>query len=193
MKKHSLGSICRMYFGPPGMGKTTLAARLAVKYLRKGIIVYSNFPCKGCLRLDSLDIGNYELRDCICIIDEAGIDFNNRDWKKFSKEATSYVKLHRHYNTGFIFLSQGWDDCDKKIRTICSEYFYLSKLGPFTLIRQMKKRVGVDDITKQIIDEYFKLGLLFGGLSIFFRPLYYKYFDSWSAPVLPSYKREPWA
>lgn len=184
-------ALCQMYFAPPGAGKTTLAAAKARYFLRKGFAVFTNFPCYGCFEMDSGEIGKYHYKG-VCIIDEAGIDFNNRDWKKFTKEANQYVKLHRHYHTNFLFFSQGWDDCDKKIRTLCTEYFYLKKLGPFTFYRLMAKRVGVDDMTKQIIDEYYKVKFFRGGIHFIFRPKYYKYFDSWDAPPLPPAPRKLW-
>lgn len=176
---------CKMYFGSPGTGKTTLGVKLAVSAIRDGIKVYTNFPCVGALQLDTLKIGSHQYENALCIVDEAGLDFSNRSWKSFPKETMAYVKLHRHYNTSFIFLSQGWDDCDKKIRTICTEYYNLKKIFGLTFIRQIGRRIGIDDTSKQIIDEYFKVNLFFGGLHCFIRKPYYKYFDSWEAPVLP--------
>lgn len=180
-------SYCHMFFGPPGSGKTTVAVKIAQKYISQNVKVFTNFPCKGAYQLDTTNLGTFEYRDAVLLIDEAGIDFNNRNWKSFSQKTTEYVKLHRHYNTTLIFFSQGWDDCDKKIRTICTRYFYLKKVGPFTLAREVCKKVGIDEMTKQIIDEYAKRSALFAhGVRITYRPKYYKYFDSWEAPQLPA-------
>mgnify|MGYP001078006075 CR=1 FL=1 len=181
-----------MYFGAPGCGKSTYAAKLVRQCVKSNTPVYTNFPCKGALRLDVSSIGVQDLRDCLVIIDEAGIVYNNREFKSFPKPALEFFKLHRHYGVSLVFLSQGWDDCDKKIRNLCTSYFNMSKLGPFTFIRRFAKRVGVDQDSKQIIDEYFKVSLLSGGLHFLFRPLYYKMFDSWDAPALMRRVDRPW-
>ena len=90
-----------------------------------------------------------------------------------------------------IFLSQGWDDCDKKIRTLCTEYFFLRRLGPFTLIRRIQKTIDIDD-QGQIIDKYQFAGLFSRGLSFIYRPRFYHLFDSWDAPSLDDYHRDFW-
>lgn len=187
-------ALCQMYFAPPGAGKTTLAVAKAQKFLRQGRTVFTNFPCFGCYKLDSGNIGKYQFKNAVVIVDEAGIDFNNRDWKKFSKETTQYVKLHRHYGTDMLFFSQGWEDCDKKIRDLCTEYFYLWKVGktPLTIYRLIAKRIGVDSTTKQIIDEYYKVSPFRSGVHFLWRSKWYKFFDSWDAPVLPSPPLELW-
>lgn len=177
-------SYMKMYFGAPGCGKSTHAARLAVRSLRKGIKVYSNFPIKGTYQLDIGEIGVKHFENCLMIIDEAGIAYNNRDYKEFPKAALRFFKMHRHYKVSCVFYSQGWDDCDKKIRTLCQAWYNMKKLGPITFIREFCKRVDVDKETHQIIDEYFKTGFFKGGLHFIFRLPYYKYFDSWDAPKL---------
>lgn len=187
-------AVCWMIFGPPGCGKTTLAVKYAQQALKNGRKVYTNFPCKDCLRLETDKIGLNQYRNALCIVDEAGIDFNNRDFKKFPKHTMEYAKLHRHYGTDFIFLSQGWDDCDKKLRTLCSQYYYLGKIGPVTYVRRIRKRVGVDEQSHDIVDAYLIPHFWSrNALAFCFRPAWYRYFDSWHAPTLPDAPETPWS
>lgn len=186
-------AFCYMVFGSPGTGKTTLAVKYAQQALKKGIKVFTNFPCSGCFQLITDEIGIKQYPNSLCIIDEAGIDFNNRDYKKFPRHTLEYFKLHRHYNTSFICLSQGWDDCDKKIRTLCSQYYYLGKIGLLTFVRRIKKRVGVDDTTHDIVDAYVVPHIFQkDALSFCWRPRWYKYFNSWEAPKLPDAEEKEW-
>ena len=184
---------CHMVFGAPGTGKTTYAVAMARKAIKKKWKVFTNFPCEDAFRVDSNMIGKLQIRDALVLIDEAGIDFNNRNWKSLPTEFIEYMKLHRHYGTSFVFFSQGWDDCDKKIRTLCTKYYNLKKLGPLTVCRELRKRVGIDEATKQIIDEYFKVPFVIKGISFCWRPRWYRFFDSWDAPVLTDYPAVPWS
>jgi hypothetical protein len=50
----------------------------------------------------------------------------------------------------------------------------------WTLIQPIKKRVGIDEISKQIIDEY-RFAIPFSW-RFFLRPRWFKYFNSWWIP-----------
>ena len=113
----------------------------------------------------------------------------------------AWFKLHRHFGVDVNVYSQSWDDVDITLRRLADRYFYLRKIGPFTLSRRVYKTVMVDDTTHQIIDGYrmergiwlllqplrlFGLGNIFSGLrgwGLTFRPFYYKYFDTHSVPA----------
>lgn len=111
-----------IYFGVPGSGKTTYAAYLAKQAQRESIIirlcrrfpcrfthwilsgsnwkraypVWSNVPIQGTYQLNAKsDIGVYMIQDGKMIIDEAGVEFNNRDYKAFPKSAIRFFKYHR--------------------------------------------------------------------------------------------------
>ena len=127
--------IVSIYFGVPGSGKTTYAAYLARHDIRRGIPVWSNVPITGCYQLDpKTDIGTY-----------------------FSKKSLYFYKYHRHYQLAIDVFSQGFDDMDKKIRTLAQKLYVVKKglLPWFIHRRQIKKRVGINDMSKEIIDEYY--------------------------------------
>lgn len=156
-KKCKIPHILSIYFGVPGSGKTTFAAWLAKRDLRRGGKVWSNVPITGAYKLDPKeDIGQYMICDGRVIIDEAGIEYNNRDFKKFSEESLYFYKYHRHYELAIDVFSQGFDDMDKKIRTLAQRLYVVKKslLPWFVYRRQIRKRVGVNEYTKDIIDEY---------------------------------------
>jgi len=158
-KKNKLPpQILSIYFGVPGAGKTTFAAWLAKKDLKRGVPVWSNVPISGTYRLDpKCDIGVYMIAEGRVIIDEAGIEYNNRDFKQFSKNALYFYKYHRHYQLAIDVFSQGFDDMDKKIRVLAQKLYVVKRslLPWFVYRRQIKKRVGINDMTKEIIDEYY--------------------------------------
>lgn len=174
-----------IYFGSPGSGKTTFAAYLASQALKKGIPVYSNVPIKGCFEIKKSDIGYVHLENALLIWDEAGIDFDNRNFKSnFTYEQVRWFKLYRHYKMQIAIFSQSFEDMDKKLRVL-SNHQYLVKHIPllpyFPFRRTINKYIGINEDTKQVQDSYefvpFSRKFILG-----FR--YWKMFDSYSAPHL---------
>lgn len=156
-KKYKIPHVLSIYFGVPGSGKTTFAAWLVKQDLRHGGKVWSNVPITGAYVLNPKeDIGNNMIHDGRVIIDEAGIEYNNRDFKEFSKKALYFYKYHRHYETAVDIFSQGFDDMDKKIRTLAQRLYVVKKsILPWFVYRQrIRKKVGINEVSKDIIDEY---------------------------------------
>lgn len=189
-----------LYFGLPGCGKTTLLAKFAKNYLKKGYKVYGNVPLAlpGYVCIDNSCIGRYMLADCIILIDEGTLFADNRGYKSFPPELVQFFLLHRHYNVDVIIFTQQWDGVDKKIRVITDRVYYVYK-GVFTggfLSKYYRIPYGIiipdpkkSDSEKlgEIVQGYCKPSLLkrlFCG-GIIFRPLYYRYFNSWDRPELP--------
>lgn len=177
--------ILSIYFGVPGAGKTTFAAWLAKRDLKKGFNVWSNVPITGTYKLDPLaDIGKHMICDGRVIIDEAGIEYNNRDFKTFSKEQLKFYKYHRHYELAVDVFSQGYDDMDKKIRTLAQRLYVVKRslLPWFIKRKRIGKRVGINEVSKEIIDEYYFVPL---STHYIFSPVLWKMFNTVSRDPLP--------
>lgn len=188
----SVGYQFNVYFGVPGSGKTTFAAWIARKANKQGIPVYSNVPIIGTFKLDPKeDLGKYMLEKCVLIIDEAGIEFDNRRFKDFPDRATRFFKLHRHHKVHVHVFSQKHNDFDKKMRDLATRYYILNKsLLPFLIHRvTYSVQIGVNDMTQEWTDKYQKMPLSHKWV---FAPVLWIMFDSWEAPRLPQKSWETW-
>lgn len=188
----------RTFFGSPGCGKTTTAVKLLVKARKRYSHQYANFyhtvPGAGVANLSGL--GQWSFRPgSYIVVDEAGIEYNNRKYNDLPQHTIAWYKLHRHYRCDVDIFSQSWDDMDKTIRRLTNELWYMYRIGPWTLCRRVYRRVTVDKNTEQIIDGYkmasmlwlliwpLQLGWPFDKkFTLTFRPFYYRYFDSWDTP-----------
>lgn len=176
----------KIYFGVPGSGKTTLAARIVLRNLKRGIPTFTNVPIKGGLFYDSSVIGHVDLSDAEMIIDEAGIHYNSRLYKSMPKEQIEWFKLSRHYGIRNIHIfSQSYEDMDITLRRLADEIYVVKRtLIPFLFCtRRICVKVGIDEDTHQIIDQYF---FQFLGFRFYWGFHFWHMFDSWSAPDLPS-------
>ena len=189
-----------LFFGLPGCGKTTLLTKFSKQFVRQGFNVYGNVHLKvdGYTYIDNDCIGKYLLRDGKILVDEATLFANSRDYKNFSTALLQYVVQHRHFNIDLYFFSQRWNSLDLNIRTITDSVYYLYKPSVFgkwfTRYYRIPYGVIIPDPKKsdsqklgEIIQGYckpsFLQSLTQGGF--LFRPLYYKYFDSWEIYDLP--------
>ena len=178
-----------LYFGIPGAGKSTFAAYLAKKDMKKGRKVWSNFGITGAYKVDREDIGRVMIHDGRLIIDEAGLEYDNRKMAMKDHEIYFY-KYHRHYQLDVDFFSQGLD-VDIKIRKL-ARHIYLIKpsLIPFFIVRkEIGRRVGISEVTKEIIDEYFWVPF---GSKWIFAPAVWKLFNTYSRKELPEKVWETW-
>lgn len=196
------------YFGNPGVGKTTLGVKLARNALRirkarkrKYEHAYCNFDvsARGVKQCSFDGIGDWTFpQNSFVVLDEAGIEFNNRSFKLMPKKAIEWFKLHRHYKVDVVVFSQSWEDMDITIRRLSNQLWHMRRLGPWTICRRVYKFVTVDENTKQIIDGYRMasplwllvlplqwVGLLPKTWTMTFRPFYYRFFDSWKVPDTP--------
>ena len=125
------------------------------------------------------------------IIDEAGIEYNNRDFKEFSKKQLYFYKFHRHYELAVDIFSQGYDDMDKKIRTLAQKLYVVKRtLLPWFICRkEIKKRVGINDMSKEIIDEYYFVPFT---TKLIFAPAVWKMFNTISRDPLPEKEWKTW-
>lgn len=177
-------------FGAPGTGKTCYLAKLCKYYTKKGIRCFSNFPLKGAYLINDNQVGYFSFKNSVLLLDECGISYDSRGFSDKNgmfkdKMRLQYWKLARHYGVTIWCASQGWDDIDKKIKTLSTNYIHIRKsiLPFFTLCRPIVKKCEIDEETHQPMD-YFVI-TPFLRWRLLFRPAYYKYFDSFDAPPLP--------
>lgn len=184
--------VISVYFGAPGVGKTTIASLIARKDMKKGNKVWSNVPITGTYKLDTKnDIGNYDIYDGRIIIDEAGVEYNNREYKKFSQKEVKFFKYHRHNKLSIDIFSQGYDDMDKKIRTLAQKYYVVKRsiIPYFIYTRRIAKKIDIDKLSKQIIDAYYFIPF---GRRYYFAPLAWKLFNTYSRDKLPIKVWDKW-
>lgn len=174
-------------FGLPRSGKTTYLAMIAKRSQKSNIPVYSNFACDGCYKLDFSQLGKKDFHDCTMLIDEISLICDSRDWKDFNSDLRYFFTNHGHYNINIFYCSQWYTDTDVKIRRMTENLFYIQRF-PFgfsmryEIIRDIKTKDNGD-----ISDCFsFKHG------RPFYRPKYYKYFDSFSRKELPPVENELW-
>ncbi|MDD6159993.1 MAG: hypothetical protein PUB51_02540 [Oscillospiraceae bacterium] len=208
-------NILNVYFGVPGSGKTTFAAYLAKQHMRESRIirfarkhsgklsswllndtsffrragaVYSNVPITGTYTLDpKTDIGNYMIENAKVLIDEAGIEYNNRNFKTFPKEAIYWYKYHRHYKCSVDVFSQSYEDMDVTLRRLAQNYFVVKKsFFPYFVVRKrIRRKIGIDDMTHQIMDKFY-FGIPVLDTKWIFCPPLWKLFNSFSRKELPA-------
>lgn len=192
----------KIFFGLPGCGKTTLMTKFALKFTKGKHYnnVYGNvqLAVPGYTYISNDCIGKYELVDGVILIDEGVVFACNRNYKFFDKHMTDFFMQHRHDRVDIYIFTQSPDLLDKQIRTIADQVFYMYK--PLFLRKYITKYYRIpydimipkrDDTGSQRLGEII-LGYcqpnffqkLFTSATIF-RPLYYKYFDSWERKPRP--------
>lgn len=183
------GSV-RIFFGLPGSGKTTFASWVCRKDIKKGKNVWSNVPIIGSYQLSVKDdLSKFDVSSGRLIIDEAGIDYNNRQFsnkKGMTQEQIQWWKLIRHYHVVADIYSQSYNDMDVTLRRLASDLYIVKKSAfPFCItVRKIKRKIGIDELQHIPIDMYY-MGFPLVDTYRCFAPAVWKMFDSYDAPALP--------
>lgn len=183
------------YFGTPGCGKTTLLAKIAQTALKKRSYehVYSNFPCFGCEPISVNDLCSYRFGNSLILLDELTLDVDSRDYKNFNEGLKEYVTMHRHDGARIIYFVQDYSRVDKTIRNCTFDLWYLSTttipfLRNFSIARRVFRHMDINEYQSEIVYGYrFRNkveAITISTVKIIFRPLYYKYFDSYDLGCL---------
>lgn len=209
-----------VYFGVPGSGKTTYAAYLSRAAMRESLViklckkfpcrftrwilngkhwkrampVWSNVPIAGTLQLNAReDIGAYMIQDGKMIIDEAGVEFNNRNYKTFPQAAVKFFKYHRHYGMSVDVFSQSFEDMDVTLRRLAQNFYVVRKslIPRFVVIKRVKRKFDIDDNTHQPINAYF-FGLPIFDTKWIYCPPLWKMFDSYDYEILKNKEWKYW-
>lgn len=157
----------RIWFGVPGAGKTSMAALLTRNSTKMGYKVLSNVDIKGAYKLDSSDLGVFDMSfggdGAHVILDEGSLEFDNRLHKEFAKsDKPNYFALHRHMHNRVDVFSQGYD-IDKRIRdrAASSGLFHLRRfpIPGFCCYRKIDKVLFIRKDDKQMVDGFKFKGL----------------------------------
>ena len=183
-----------MIFGKKGSGKSSYLAKLAKENIKKGKIVYTNMddlmiPQVRKFNID--DLGDFvPEKDSVILIDEAGIVYDNRNFKKFKESQRDFYKYQRHYKVTVYLASQTFD-VDKKLRDLVDSMILVQNIGiVYTLLRPIKKTITLTDATSDSesrIAENLRFQWPFSW-RIFKLTKYSKLFESYKTPDMPPLK-----
>lgn len=108
--------------------------------------VYSTTPIKGAYKLEYDDIGKVRFENALLLMDEIMMGFDSRDFKTLSKEAKHMFSQSRKYGLDIIYSSQSYDDCDKKIRGLTDNLYYIERaFGNYSRVRPIKAFFRISD------------------------------------------------
>lgn len=191
----------RLYlvFGKKGSGKSSYLIKLAYRFLKRGWVVYTNMEdcvIPGVRIININHIGDYVPEShSLLLLDEVGMVWDNRDFKKFRTEVRDFFKLQRHYKVLCYLASQTFD-VDKKIRDLtdgmmlCTNFMTAWSLGR-TISRRFVLTTPQGDsesrISEQLVFEPF------WRWHLTYIPRYAKGYDSFQTPEKPAlpYKENP--
>lgn len=182
-------------FGKKGAGKSLYMVKLMLRYLRHGWKVYTDMDCvniPGIHIIHASDLGKYRPEEHSAIfLDEAGILFDNRNFKNFDSGLRDFFKLQRKYKCRVYLNSQSFD-IDKKIRDVVDHMALIVNIGNvFSIYRPIKRSITLTEPSAEAesrIADCLSFESLFHW-HITYLPKYFKYFDSFDAPprdLIPS-------
>lgn len=170
-------------FAPPGTGKTTLAAKIVRDAMKENKRVFSNVPIITANKFDLKDLGKCDYSNSKIIIDEAGMEIDNRNWHtNLNDDQISALKLHRHDNIDIYLFSQAYDDVDKKFRDLTTQLIMLSKSKIPFFINATAIRKTMQLINGQIV-QFFEIEKQ--NCFKFFIVNLWAYFNSYQSKKLP--------
>lgn len=184
-----------MVFSRPGGGKTTFLVREALKMQKKGWRVYTTSEDIPGEFIHPSRIGTFYFtgEKNLLIIDEIATIWHSRDFKNnFSKMQRNWFKYHRHQKLKILIASQSYDDVDKVVKLLTTDYYLLVKyMNIFVCCKKIKKSVAltepVGDSPGSISDSFeFEPFFVPGARRWFFLPAWVGKFNSFSElPGLP--------
>jgi hypothetical protein len=183
-----------MVFGKKGSGKTTFLVKTAVRYIRRGRPVYSTVYVPGAYLFDVNEVGRMSFPEgAVILVDEVGMVWDNRNFKRFREDVRDYFKLQRHYRHTVYLFSQTFD-IDVKLRNL-TDTMYLCRcyMGWLSVARRIRRDIVLvhpeGESESRIADDLqFEplLFSLFGARTWIFTyiPRWVCFFDSYEAPAL---------
>lgn len=183
-----------MVFGKKGSGKSTYLVKQAIYYLKKGWIVYSNMPemnIPGVRLINVDDIGDFVPEyHSVLLIDEVGMIWDSRDFKKFKPSVRDFFKLQRHYHVKCFLASQTYD-VDKKLRDLTDQMIlFINVFSVFSLGRPIQKKISLTEATAEgesRIVENLKF-LPIWNWKVIYIPKFSKWYNSFEIPDMPLLK-----
>lgn len=198
-------------FGLPGSGKSLVLSYLGYRAVRgkslnfhgfncqthKYARVYTNFPCEGAYKLDFNTLGNVYYHDCCMITDEIQLFADSRNYREFGDNLKYFFSMHRHDKIDFIYATQSYDNCDKRIRSLTDRLYYVDP-WLFNMIR-VREILSFFDVSRGSISEGYEYARGFN-TKYFYAPRLYKYNDTYAkivekpleeAPAIPWIEEAP--
>lgn len=180
-----------LHFGKKGSGKSTYLVKLARRYVKRGWIVYTNMPdlnISGVRYFNIEHLGDYVPEgNSVLLLDEVGMIWDARDFKKFKPSLRDFFKLQRHYHVIIHMASQTFD-VDKKIRDLTDGmYLHINVARVFSIGKRIYRKIVLTESTSEAesrISENLAYAP-FWNWTLTFIPKYAKYFDSHIIPEVP--------
>lgn len=195
------------FFGVPRVGKSTILTKIAKKAQKKKQYkeIYTiNIQIDGCKPIPWDYLKTYRPENSLILIDEITLEADNREFKTFPQEIKAFFMLHGHVHCDIIYVTQNYENVDKKIRDLTYDLWYMEKsplpfFRNFTKAKRIYRKITINEQTSELKMGYrfgtFIEGLFIGNKMIVWRPKYYQYFDSWallsleSRPTMPKIEK----
>ena len=124
------------YWGLPSEGKTFIVVKKEIEKIKKGRVVFSNFPImfehKGKQYSSYVWEDNYvyePIHDCDIVIDEGYRTASSRDWKSFSVDEHTFYGTTGHNGIDVLFITQAIPRIEVIIREVVSKFHQIKKMS----------------------------------------------------------------
>lgn len=179
-----------MVFGKKGSGKSSFLVKQALKYYKKGYIIYTNMQdmlIPGVRYIDGDQLGDFvPEQNSLLLLDEVGMLFDNRNYKNFKNSTRDFFKLQRHYHV-IVYLASQTFDIDKKLRDLTDMMYLVLHVGAVSIAKPIVRKVV---LTESVGDQESRISE-----NLKFKPPWNwkftwlpgtaKYFDSFQVPDMP--------